>query len=188
MSNSPLVRRSKHLSLVLRHDPASVGLTLDKAGWVPVDKLLDAMKMTREQLGEIVERNDKKRFELSADGMMIRASQGHSVDVNLGYEQKVPPERLFHGTSADWVPSILKTGLGKRERHHVHLSADEGIATIVARRRRNPVVLRIKAAEMAKEGHKFFLSTNGVWLTDAVPPVFIEWPMLPRAGPQPGES
>lgn len=104
---------------------------------------------------------------------MIRASQGHSVDVDLGYEEQSPPEWLFHGTSADWVPLILMTGLDKRERHHVHLSADEKTAGIVARRRRNPVVLRIMAAEMAKEGHKFFLSTNGVWLTDAVPPAFI---------------
>jgi len=180
VSNSPLVRRSKHLSLVLRHDPASVGLTLDKAGWVSIVTLLGAMKMTREQLDEVVQRNDKKRFDLSADGAMIRASQGHSVDVDLGYEEQAPPERLYHGTSADWVPSILRTGLDKRERHHVHLSVDEPNAMIVARRRPRPIVLRILAAEMVKEGHKFFLSTNGVWLTDVVPSSFI---VVPDASP-----
>lgn len=170
MSKDPLVRRSKHLSLVLRHDPASVGLTLDAAGWVEVEKLLPAMKMTREQLNEVVHENNKKRFEFSSDGTKIRASQGHSVDVELGYEEKTPPERLYHGTSKDILDVLMREGLKKMQRHHVHLSPDVATALVVARRRANPTVLEVFAQTMVSEGHKFYLSTNGVWLTEHVPP------------------
>lgn len=170
MSKDPVVRRSKHLSLVLRHDPASVGLTLDAAGWVEVDKLLPAMKFTREQLDEVVNENNKKRFEFSPDGTKIRASQGHSVEVDLGYEEKAPPERLYHGSSKDILDVLLREGLKKMQRHHVHLSPDVATALIVARRRANPIVLEVFAQTMVSEGHKFYLSTNGVWLTEHVPP------------------
>lgn len=170
MSKDPIVRRSKHLSLVLRHDPTSVGLTLDAAGWVEVEKLLPAMRFTRAQLDEVVHENNKKRFEFSSDGKMIRASQGHSVDVDLGYEEKTPPTRLYHGTSKDLLDILMREGLRKMARHHVHLSPDVDTALIVARRRKNSIVLEVFAQTMVGEGHKFYLSTNGVWLTDHVPP------------------
>lgn len=170
MSKDPVVRRSKHLSLVLRHDPASVGITLDEAGWTDVPKLLTAMKMSREQLEEVVENNNKKRFEFSPDKSRIRASQGHSVDVDLGYEEKTPPERLYHGTSGTILHLLQQEGLKKMDRHHVHLSPDVDTALVVARRRQSPIVLEVSAQTMASEGHKFYLSTNGVWLTDHVPP------------------
>jgi putative RNA 2'-phosphotransferase len=174
MSKDPLVRRSKHLSLVLRHNPASAGITLDAAGWVDVATLLPAMKLSMDQLEEVVGKNDKKRFEFNADKTRIRASQGHSVDVDLGYEEKEPPERLYHGTSKDVLDPILREGLRPMARHDVHLSPNVDTAHIVARRRRNPVVLEVFAGLMAKDGFKFRLSTNGVWLTEHVPPKYLD--------------
>jgi putative RNA 2'-phosphotransferase len=172
MSKDPLVHRSKHLSLVLRHDPGSVGLTLDGAGWVEVAKLLPAMKFTRQQLDEVVKENNKKRFEFSSDGLKIRASQGHSVEVDLGYQEQEPPERLYHGTSGDLLKVLLVEGLKPMDRHDVHLSASVEDARAVAKRRRNPVILEILADTMTKDGFKFRLSTNGVWLTEHVPPKY----------------
>jgi len=169
----PLMRKSKHLSKVLRHAPGSVGLTLDKAGWVPVDALLSAMKMTREELEAVVRENNKKRFELSEDGTKIRASQGHSIDVELGYEDRAPPGWLYHGTSRPFLPSIREKGLLPMKRHDVHLSADMETAWIVARRRSDPVVLNVEAGRLHATGVKFQATTNGVWLVEAVPVAFI---------------
>jgi putative RNA 2'-phosphotransferase len=151
-----------------------VGLILDAAGWVEVEKLLPAMKFTREQLEEVVHENNKKRFEFSVDGKMIRASQGHSVEVDLGYEEKDPPNCLYHGTSGEILDVLLREGLKKMRRHHVHLSTDVNTALIVARRRRKPIVLGVFAQKMRNDGYKFYLSTNGVWLTDHVPPALFE--------------
>lgn len=168
-----LVRRSKHLSLVLRHDPASVGLTLDAAGWVDVDKLLSAVKITRAQLEDVVANNDKKRFEFDSAKTKIRASQGHSVEVDLGYEEKTPPDYLYHGTSKDILDVLLREGLKPMDRHDVHLSDNAGTARIVALRRKNPVVLIVSSGLMAKSGQAFRLSTNGVWLTSHVPAKYL---------------
>lgn len=170
MANDPLVRRSKHLSLVLRHDPASVGITLDSAGWTDVAALLPAMRLTMEQLVEVVENNNKKRFEFNAERTRIRASQGHSVDVDLGYEEKEPPKTLYHGTSKSLLDTLMTGGLKKMARHHVHLSKDVKTALDVARRRPGPaMVLQVSADTMYADGFKFFLSNNGVWLVDHVP-------------------
>ncbi len=174
MAQDPVVRRSKFLSLVLRHKPETVNITLDAAGWIEIAVLLPAVKMSRAQLDEILHENRKKRFELSPDGLRIRASQGHSVDVELGYEEKTPPETLYHGTSKNYFDSLRAHGILKRERHHVHMSPDVPTARIVARRRPNPIVLWIEADNMAADGFKFYLSTNGVWLTEHVPPKYFD--------------
>jgi putative RNA 2'-phosphotransferase len=176
-----LVKISKFLSLVLRHKPEEIGITLDSAGWVAVEDLLSAcaahkFPLSLEQLRLVVGENDKKRFEFSEDGTLIRASQGHSVEVDLEYEPKSPPEVLYHGTPEQFVASIRAQGLLKGSRHHVHLSMDVATAMKVGERRGKPVVLRVKAAEMQRAGHSFYLSTNGVWLTDHVPARFIEFP------------
>lgn len=170
-----LVKKSKHLSKVLRHDPGSVGLKLDAAGWVNVGELLTAMKLSRDDLEQVVAENDKKRFEFNADRTCIRASQGHSVDVDLGYEEQTPPEFLWHGTSLDVLPAIREKGLLKMDRHHVHLSADEATANIVARRRPRSVLVKVASGEMARAGTKFYRSTNGVWLTDHVPARYLRF-------------
>jgi putative RNA 2'-phosphotransferase len=174
-------RISKFLSLVLRHEPGKIGIILDAQGWTDCDELIAAaarhgLRFDRATLLEIVRTNDKQRFALSDDGTRIRANQGHSVAVDLALVPEPPPETLFHGTVEKFLASIRLEGLRKGERHHVHLSPDLVTATKVGQRRGKPVILRIRAAEMAKAGHEFFLSENGVWLTDTVPPEFIDFP------------
>ena len=169
-----VVRVSKRLSFVLRHRPDSVGLTLGPAGWVDVDELLAALarnglRLTRAELGSVVAGNDKRRFAFDDSGTRIRASQGHSVPVALGYDAEPPPDVLFHGTVQRFLPAILAEGLRPGNRHAVHLSRDVETATAVGGRRGRPVVLRVDAAGMAADGYVFTLSANGVWLTDAVP-------------------
>jgi putative RNA 2'-phosphotransferase len=168
-----VVGLSKRLSFVLRHRPDSVGLVLDEAGWADVDDLLAALRMTRAELEHVVAANDKRRFAFDADGTRIRANQGHSVPVELGYEPAVPPDVLFHGTVERFVPSILAVGLRPGRRHAVHLSADVATARLVGGRRGRPVVLRVEAAAMAGAGHSFTRSPNGVWLTREVPPRYL---------------
>lgn len=176
-----LVRASKFLSLVLRHRPDRAGLALDAGGWVGVEELLrganaSGFRLTREELMEVVERNDKRRFALSEDGARIRASQGHSVEVELGYEPRRPPRLLYHGTAAPFLDSIRASGLNRGRRHHVHLSPDEETAARVGGRRGRPVVLEVEAGRMADEGFLFYLSANGVWLTESVPVRHIRFP------------
>lgn len=169
---------SKFLSFVLRHEPKAVGITLDAGGWVDVDVLLRACsehgrRLSRAELGEVVATSPKQRFALSDDGLRIRANQGHSTAVDLGYEPAKPPDVLFHGTIARVLPAIRDKGLQPMERHHVHLSPDEATARAVGGRRGKPVILRIDARAMRDGGHVFFVTPNGVWLTDAVPSSFI---------------
>lgn len=169
-----IVKISKFLSLVLRHEPEKIGLSLDAAGWVSVDDLLAACRrhgkaISFEQLKDVVANNDKQRFSFSANGNLIRANQGHSVEVELGYEPATPPVTLFHGTAERFLASIKEQGLLKGNRHHVHLSADIETATKVGQRHGKPVVLHINAEKMQQDGFTFYLSTNGVWLTEHVP-------------------
>lgn len=172
------VRSSKFLSLVLRHDPGRIGITLDSAGWTDVSALLAACAahghaITRDQLAHLVASSDKQRFALSPDGARIRANQGHSVTVDLGLAPQTPPAKLHHGTVAKALPGIRAEGLQKRARHHVHLSADLPTAAKVGSRRGKPVIVTVRAAEMAAAGYLFYRSENGVWLTDHVPPKFL---------------
>lgn len=180
--NEQQVRKtSKFLSLVLRHQPEKIGITLDPAGWTPIDSLIKAMNnhgksISRTQLEDVVATNDKQRFVISDDGFRIRANQGHSVEVELGYETADPPEFLLHGTPMTAVPVIRREGLKKMKRHHVHLHLDQETATTVGARRGAPVLLRIRTKEMAADGHLFFVTANEVWLTDRVPPQYIDFP------------
>lgn len=171
-------RLSKRLSYVLRHAPDSVGLSLDAGGWVGVDDLLTALaahdsKWSREELGRLVAGSDKLRFAFDVTGTRIRASQGHSVPVALGYAAESPPAALFHGTSTKAAPQILEQGLRAGRRHAVHLSADEMTARAVGQRRGPAVVLRVEAAAMAQAGAQFTRSANAVWLVAEVPPEFL---------------
>lgn len=168
-----VVRVSKRLSYVLRHHPESVGLTLDDAGWADVDALLAAVRITRGQLDHVVATNDKQRFAFDATGRRIRASQGHSVAVDLGYAPATPPDELFHGTVDRFLPAILAEGLRPGRRHAVHLSPDVVTARTVGGRRGRPVVLRVDAAALAADGSVLTRSANGVWLVDRVPPRYL---------------
>jgi putative RNA 2'-phosphotransferase len=170
MNEKEMTRISKRLALHLRHDPAAIGLTLAPGGWVAVDALLRALAITREQLDEVVETNNKRRYAFDETGTKIRASQGHSVEVDLGLADAMPPDVLYHGTVAKFLDAILREGLRPMHRHAVHLSATIDTARTVAARRGKPVILRVDAAAMAAAGHPFQVSANGVWLTAAVPP------------------
>lgn len=178
MDKSREVRISKFLSLVLRHAPEKIGLELAEGGWVEIDRLLSAMSrksfaVTREELDYVVAHNAKRRFAYSEDGLLIRASQGHSLEIDLGYRAVAPPEVLYHGTAERNLESILSRGLDRRARHHVHLSPDCETAIAVGRRHGRPVVLEVHAARMSADGFDFFLSANGVWLVAEVPPQYL---------------
>ena len=169
---------SKFLSYVLRHNPQTLGLELDPAGWVEVDLFLARINekrspVTMTDLQTIVETNDKRRYEFSQDGKRIRAVQGHSVHVDLGYTPLTPPETLYHGTAECNLESILRDGLRPGSRQYVHLSPDIETATKVGARHGNPVVLNINAASMHQNGHLFYRAPNGVWLVMAVPALFL---------------
>ncbi|UOE46972.1 RNA 2'-phosphotransferase [Mucilaginibacter sp. SMC90] len=179
LTEKETTRLSKFLSLVLRHQPELIGIKLDEHGWVAVDELLQKAGVngniiTPEALNHIVETNAKKRFAFDDTRQKVRASQGHSVEVELGYEAQTPPDVLYHGTGSQSVEVILQTGLEKRSRQHVHLSSDLDTAVKVGQRHGKPVVLAVAAGEMHRLGHKFYLSENKVWLTDFVPADFIE--------------
>jgi putative RNA 2'-phosphotransferase len=169
---------SKTLSYWLRHKPEAAGLTLSADGWADVDAVLAAL--AREHAGcdwvellHVVETNDKKRFELSADASRIRARQGHSIEVDLDWPKAAPPALLYHGTVERFLAAILAEGLKPMARHHVHLSADIETASRVGQRRGKPVILGVDAQRMDAEGHVFWLTGNGVWLAETVPAVFL---------------
>ncbi|MCB9883573.1 MAG: RNA 2'-phosphotransferase [Planctomycetes bacterium] len=173
--------RSKLLSYVLRHHPGDFGLTLDEGGWIEIDVLLDALRrrqraLSREQLEEIVATNPKRRFEFDESGQHIRARQGHSTPIDLGYEPRTPPEYLYHGTATRNLESILASGLLRGARHAVHLADERGIAMTleVAARHGRPVLIRVRALDMHAAGHVFHRTGNDVWLTEHVPPTFLE--------------
>jgi putative RNA 2'-phosphotransferase len=178
LDEKSLVKRSKYLARHLRHQPEALGLTLDPGGWVAVDALLAAMRrhgieLSRAQLDEIVARNNKQRFSFDETGTRIRANQGHSIPVDLQLAPATPPDALYHGTSKATIGPILREGLQKMRRQHVHLSRDKATAIKVGSRRGAPIVLLVDAAAMARDGYQFFLSDNGVWLTDHVPPRYL---------------
>lgn len=181
MDEKQKVKASKFMSLVLRHSPESAGIVLEKDGWVEVSKLLSGMAkhgthLSREDLAEIVATSDKKRFAFSADGLKIRANQGHSVDVEIRFEPRVPPEMLFHGTATRFIPSIREKGLLKMNRQYVHLSTDEETMRKVGMRHGVPVLLRVKSGAMHAAGIPFYLSANNVWMTEFVAAEYIEFP------------
>ena len=178
-TNDTLTRTSRFLSYILRHHPESVGLTLDSEGWADVAVLLDCAQrhgrpVSRELLQQVVDTNDKKRFTLSDDGCRIRAAQGHSTaQVAIEYAPRTPPVTLYHGTATRFLDAIAAQGLLPGSRHHVHLSADVPSAAKVGSRHGKPAVLAVDAAAMQRDGLKFHLSDNGVWLTDSVPPQYL---------------
>ncbi|MEW6498616.1 MAG: RNA 2'-phosphotransferase [Cyanobacteriota bacterium] len=179
MNNSRLVKISKYLSKHLRHTPERIGIKLAPGGWVAVDELLAACQkhsfpINRLQLDEVVAKNDKQRFSFDSTHTLIRANQGHSVEVDLHLEPTIPPDVLYHGTGHGSVEAILREGLCKMSRHHVHLSRDITTAKKVGTRHGRPVVFQINAAAMHQEGYAFYCSANGVWLVDQVPPQYLQ--------------
>jgi putative RNA 2'-phosphotransferase len=170
------VKASKRLAYVLRHGPDSIGIKLSVDGWVDIDVLLKAlvahgMRLDRDELMAVVAGSDKQRFAVQEN--RIRANQGHSVEVELGFAPCLPPDVLYHGTASRNLTSIFATGLVRGDRHHVHLSADVDTARKVGARHGFPVVLSVNTPTMLSLGYEFFVSDNGVWLISEVPPEFL---------------
>lgn len=173
------VKLSRFLSFILRHKPEAIGLTLDSQGCLLVDDLIEGVNATgkynvdRSILDELVSTDNKGRYSYDSTGTKIRANQGHSVEVDVGLLEKTPPATLYHGTSGKHIDDIMKHGLNKMTRTYVHLSEDYDTAVNVGSRRGAPVILKIDTAKMNEAGHKFYISKNGVWLTDVVPVQFV---------------
>ena len=172
---------SKFLSLILRHHPEGIGLTLDSEGWADIDQLIRLANakgkgLSRTAVLDVVANNDKQRFALDAGGTRIRASQGHSVPVDLKLAPQAPPGVLYHGTASRFLDAIRQEGLRPGSRQQVHLSATLDTATAVGTRHGKPVVLVVRAGDMHHNGFAFYRSANGVWLTDAVPVLYLDFP------------
>lgn len=169
---------SKFISLILRHKPDVIGITLDEHGWANVDELIAGVSKTHpinmDILEQIVAEDEKQRYSFNEDKTLIRANQGHSIPVDVELEEKEPPEILFHGTGEKYVDSINKSGLIPKSRLYVHLSSNEETAYKVGTRHGKPVIYKVKSKKMYQDGYKFFCSVNGVWLTKAVPVRYIE--------------
>ncbi|WP_427452819.1 RNA 2'-phosphotransferase [Litorimonas sp. WD9-15] len=175
MDQNKMKAISKHLSYILRHKPDAIGLTLDPQGWADIDELISKSpkRLTRDLISEIVENNDKQRFIISEECSRIRANQGHSISIDLGLKPTAPPDILYHGTATRFLDAILEQGLKKMNRQHVHLSADLETATKVGTRHGKVVILFVDTRAMVREGHDFYISNNGVWLTNHVPPQYL---------------
>lgn len=169
---------SRFMSLILRHKPETIGISLDEHGWANVDELIEGIAKTREFnmdiLEEVVKTDNKQRYSFNEDKTLIRANQGHSIPVDVELDEVEPPAELWHGTGEKYVESIDKIGLIPKSRLYVHLSKDSDTATNVGRRHGKPVLYTVKTGDMFKDGYKFFLSKNGVWLTKEVPVKYLE--------------
>lgn len=175
-----LTKTSRFLSLILRHKPEVIGITLDEHGWADINELIDGINkhdnkynINREILNQIVETDEKQRYAISPDGKLIRANQGHSIPVDVELKETEPPEELFHGTADRFSESIEQQGLLPQSRLYVHLSKDVQTAEKVGMRHGKPIVYRVNSGEMFRQGYKFYVSLNGVWLTKNVPPQFL---------------
>lgn len=173
-------KTSKFLSLILRHSPETIGLQLDEEGWADIELLISSAnaaghQLSRKLLMDVVSSSDKRRFAVSENGMKIRANQGHSIAVNLKLEPQLPPSQLFHGTATRFEVPIRKEGLLRGSRQYVHLSSSKEVATMVGARHGKPLVLTVLTEEMYRDGMAFYLSENGVWLTEAVPAKYLKF-------------
>lgn len=174
-----LDKLSVFISLVLRHKPETAGITLDEHGWANVEKLLHGInetgrKISMEILEDIVATDNKQRYSFNEDKTLIRANQGHSIPVDVELKEQNPPEILYHGTSTRFLNSILNDGLKPMNRLYVHLSKDIETAWKVGKRHGDPVILKINSRDMYKNRYKFYLSENGVWLTEKVDVKYFE--------------
>lgn len=178
LSPKRLTKISKYLSYHLRHHPEALGLELAVGGWVEVEALLKAAReqgftISPQELEIVVAQNDKKRFAFDPSHTYIRANQGHSVPVDLQLEPQTPPTVLYHGTSEGAVASILRHGLQKQSRHHVHLAVSLEQAHQVGTRHGRPQVFQVDTAAMIQDNHTFYCTENHVWLVDSVPPQYL---------------
>ena len=174
-SGKRMKNTSKFISMILRHRPGIIGITLDEHGWADVQELISGVNdseghtLDMETLEEIVRTDEKRRYSFNEDHTLIRANQGHSIPVDVELEEKIPPAILWHGTGEKYVPSIDKQGLIPKGRLYVHLSSDTETARKVGSRHGKPVIYEIDCRKMSEDGYRFYLSANGIWLTKSVP-------------------
>ena len=168
-----LKRTGKYISLLLRHHPEKAGIVLDEHGWTDVETLLEKVNLTHsitlEELHQIADGPDKKRYEFSQDGKQIRAVHGHSVNVDLGYKPVEPPDVLYHGTATKYVDDINRDGLISKNRQYVHLSTNPKNAAEVGRRHGTLFIYKIDSGQMYKDGYLFYHSVSDIFLTESVP-------------------
>jgi putative RNA 2'-phosphotransferase len=174
-----LIKISKFLSLILRHKPESIGVSMSPHGWVNINELIKAAEkhriyLNKKLIDQVIKEDDKQRFTYSTDGESIRANQGHSINIELELKPSKPPDSLYHGTASRFIENIRKKGLLKMNRQHVHLSLLKKTAYDVGKRHGKPIILTIDAETMTKDGYDFYLSKNGVWLTKHVAPQYLE--------------
>ena len=173
-----LTEISKYIALILRHKPEAIGIALDEHGWANVDELIAGISkehdFNMEMLEEIVRTDNKQRYSFNEDKTLIRANQGHSIPVDVELEKATPPDILYHGSAVKFEESIDREGLIPKARLYVHLSKDYDTAVTVGSRHGKPVIYKVKAGEMTKDGYEFFLSANKVWLTKSVPGKYLE--------------
>lgn len=169
-----LIKISRYISLILRHKPEAIGITLDEYGWANVNELIKGIDINMETLEHIVSTDDKQRYSFNEDKTLIRANQGHSIPVDVELEDIQPPKYLYHGTGKKYKDSIMEDGLIPKSRLYVHLSSDINTAINVGKRHGDVIVFRINALKMCNDGYKFYVSKNGVWLTKHVPTVYLE--------------
>lgn len=180
MQKKQMQRTSQFISMILRHKPEAADITLDEHGWAGVQELINGTNkysrhaLDRDLLEEIVRTDEKQRYSFNKDHTLIRANQGHSVPVDVELEEKNPPDFLWHGTGEKYVQFIDKQGLLPKSRLYVHLSSDIDTAKNVGKRHGNPVIYRVNCREMAKDGYRFFVSANHVWLTKEVPAQYLK--------------
>ena len=179
-SGKRMKNTSKFISMILRHKPEVIGITLDEHGWADVQELIRGVNnsvghtIDMEKLEEIVRTDEKQRYSFNQDRTLIRANQGHSIPVDVELEEKIPPDILWHGTGEKYVSSIDRQGLIPKSRLYVHLSADTETARKVGSRHGKPVIYNIDCRQMTEAGSRLFLSANGVWLTKSVPPEYLQ--------------
>ena len=177
MKDEKFIKTSRYISLLLRHRPDIAGITLDEHGWAGVSELIQGVNrtqpLTMEMLESIVETDNKQRYSFNEDKTLIRANQGHSIQVDVELERREPPEKLWHGTGEKYIESIEEKGLISKSRLYVHLSSDYETAVTVGQRHGKPVVYEVDAKKMYRDGHVFYLSVNKVWLTKYVPALYL---------------
>ena len=179
-SDKQLTGTSRFISLILRHKPETIGITLDEHGWADVKELIDGINrssghtLDMELLEEIVRTDEKQRYSFNEDHTLIRANQGHSIPVDVELQEMTPPDTLWHGTGEKYVSSIDVQGLIPKSRLYVHLSSDIDTARTVGSRHGNPVIYEIDCHAMVRDGYRFFLSANHVWLTKEVPAQYMK--------------
>ena len=166
---------------VLRHFPDRYGLEMDANGWIDLHDFLTALTIRNKRfrflkpnhvLG-LIQTDPKGRYEFR-DGK-IRATYGHSLDVDLDLPTENIPDVLFYPTSEEELSVLLGAGLRPSDRKMVHLSGTFHAAVEAGRVRiQVPVIVEIDAKSARTSGIVIKKAGKTVYLTTEVPPEFLK--------------